>query len=633
MNTSTGPSSRAKGFASKLQTRNGRRQVLDAWHGSKHTTLVAPFFLICFPLVWFGIASNGNWFFDQGGADNWQSLRYFLGFEVADDGRLQSLSNDYKGSRIGWHSLGWLCFRLFSYEYGQIALTITILIANLIAFYLIAKELLTRRIALILVALAACYPGLHGNNLAATFWNYHAGFANAFFLLSTLCLLRIRKRFHWVWAFVGGAAAVVALSTTFALAALLPASLIVLTYAFFTNRQIPIWRLTIFGILGAATGVVVLSLLSINFGGPLNFMEPQLNFVLRALDDNPWTVAFKDWFSIAGWVGFVLAATAIAIIMALLIVVRRFTNGRHFSETDSRTALVSVWYMISLAGFVYFESIGQNVLQVDYISYHLIWPAFIVAGLPMFQIEHRLSDRFVSILAMALQLVFLLTMYLVTVDARYELQAAINELSPFPSVFKLAVTIAVITTALLLLAGAIRQRALAGLLVTAGVLFAALAGYPSSYQYSRSTMPCNNSKEEFVAIAEMSTHLLKQEAGSVMLVWSPPDPALISPRPGCSVAPNYRLTNSLGHTGAASVYPTVTTSSLREIDFDFLWNRDVNRFVLLARKEVLVENLRELIAAGKEGPKPVSFNLIETHTFGTDPDGIINMLIMEIEYL
>ncbi|WP_156807822.1 hypothetical protein [Henriciella marina] len=632
MNTSTRPSSRVNEFASNLRSRNGRREILGAWHGSKHTTLVAPFFLICLPLVWFGIASNGNWFFDQGGADNWQSLRYFLGFDVADDGRLQYLSSDYKGSRIGWHSLGWLCFKLFSYEYGQIVLTSTILIANLVVFYLIAKQLLTRRIALILLALAACYPGLHGNNLAATFWNYHAGFANAFFLLSTLCLLRIGKQFHWVWAFVGGAAAVVALSTTFALAALLPASLIVLAYAFFTNRQIPILRLAIFGLAGAAAGLAVLALLSVAFGGPLNFMEPQLNFVMRALDDNPWTVAFDDWFSIAGWIGFVLAATAIAMIMLIVVVVWGLTSGRQFSETNRKTVLVSAWYLISLAGFVYFESTGQNVLQVDYISYHLIWPAFIVAGLPMFQVEHRLSDRLVSLLAIALQLVFLVTMYLVSVHDRYELQGVIRDFSPFPAVFKLAVTIAVITTALLLLAGAIRQRALAGLLVTGGVMFAALAGYPGSYQYSRSTMACNNSKEEFVAIAEMSIPLLKLDVSSVSLVWSPVEPALISPRPSCSVAPNYRLTNSLGHTGAASVYPAITTASPSEIDFDLLWNRDVNRFVLLARNEVIIESLRKIIAAAGERSPPVSFNLIETHSFDTGPDGSLNMIILEIEH-
>jgi hypothetical protein len=492
---------------------------------------LTPLAAFALPVLMFALGSGGAWFFDDGGGDSWQYLNYFVNYLDVDGDTKYQLAFNYKGSRIGWIALGIALFSVVPPVAAQIALTLVVFAGCCFALYLILLETTNRKVALLVLALAAAYPGYHGSGMTAGMWNYHAGFANMFFLFGVYATLRISaKRDFWLWSLASGASFATALTTTFALLPAGPAVLVLGALSLWRRPDMPWLRAGLCILLGFASGVLILAVISKLMGGPFDFISSQITFILRAQEDNPWAAPLSYWVPRAEEWGFLASSILIA-----LIGVAAFPFVGRDKPHEQRVGLL---VLLSLAPLIMLGCIlgGKNgvmILEIPYTSYHLVGPAFLALGAAfvLFGCDRvRVPDLVMALAAGAL---VALPQVQLSDGVRQTLRADWLKLSPLPEIVALPGTGALIVLAGFALSAALRRTGMAWLSLACGLAFYSASAFSASMQYSAERRDCAPAVRQMQSIVDAITRIAGTGFNGAHTAFWISDSVSITWAPGC----------------------------------------------------------------------------------------------------
>ncbi len=220
------------------------------------------------------LASNREWLFPLGGpGDSWINFTFYYEYGVHDP----ALYASYKATRLSWILKGMLAHRLLPPLAAHYVLHLTMFVAAIVLFYLIAKRLFGGFTAFLATAAFATYSNFH--SIPDNEWDYstHDGIVN---LLLTMLLLLVaaRQSRPRPALFAAGIAVASMVQDPYTVNAV---PVLVLWYL--SMRQGPdalgLWRRLGYVLAGGVAITVVYCLVSYSVGGPI-FYYTQLRFML-----------------------------------------------------------------------------------------------------------------------------------------------------------------------------------------------------------------------------------------------------------------------------------------------------------------------------------------------------------------
>lgn len=456
------------------------------------------------PVAGFAITSGGDWFFDWGGADNWQYLLHFLGWTDASDVVQQSSLSDYKSARVPWVAFGWIIYSIFPTLVAQIILTVLTFSAGQVALYAVMRALAGRQIALVVLAVSSAFAGLHSAHGGAQFWNYHAGFANAAMLAGMAAFLEVRRDNWRILSIVTGVGYAIGFGTAFSLLSLGFGMLALLVLGIWRRRDVP-W-LPAIGVMAASLVVTcaLFGILSVATGGDFLFFMKQIEFTNQALGENPWWVPWDKWFPVSRYMGFILGANALALIG---LVAWFFLRKRFDHETRIGILLGLVFVVLCTTGQLILDLRGQNILSESYVAYHLVAPGFIAIA--------AVGTLFIRVLPVRL---LVLTIAIVTLavviqaaldtDARSFLHNHVMAFMGLPQSMAIPVSLAILVVLAVVITCLLGRFGRLGFLwplsLVVGLSFESALAQRSAKQYAWAESHCGAAAEQFPLIAQFA---------------------------------------------------------------------------------------------------------------------------------
>lgn len=346
-------------------------------------TRIDPAFLLIAALPWAVLRLDSSWIFGYatgplGLIDPWVYFGFFLDLIP----HIRAFKGAYFTTRLTWTVPGAIVYHFFSPIVATYVLHLILFYASTIALYLILKMTVSRRAAVVAVLLMA----FHTYFLWSVGWPYMDGAANTYLLL-TLCSLTFASRTPHPqrWLIATGALAAMAVYCQFFLIVFAP---VVLGYAHFSGRNAAMqwerpWRAFAWGFAGVTLLFGVFNM-AVN-GRFLFFINSVGTAAKLVINRNPYNAPNHDWLMDATW----LVIPIIAFVGAILCLRRSqsLPPGR-----DVEFLLFwQRYFVLALATMLFWQIVGQPVLQLVHYTSYLIPPAFLALGSQMAVSTQRLT--------------------------------------------------------------------------------------------------------------------------------------------------------------------------------------------------------------------------------------------------
>lgn len=323
-----------------------------------------PWLILRFDSTWlFGYAATPSGFIDP-----WVYFGFFLDLTQ----HIRTFKGAYFTTRLTWIVPGAIVYHLFSPIVGTYVLHLAVFYAASISLYLILKITLSQRAAV----LASLLMAFHSYFLWSVGWSYVDGAGDAY-LLMTICALTFASRSvnaKW-WLLAAGAFAAL---TVYCQLFLIVFSPVVLGYYHFASRQpgsvrsTRPWKPFAWGF---AAVTVVFGAFNTAVNGRFLFFINSLGTAAKlVVNHNPYRDSTYGWLSQASW----LVLPSIAFVGACLCLA--WNKGR---KSVPNLELLLFWqrfYVLSFATMVFWQLVGQPVLQLSTYTSYLLPGAFLALG-------------------------------------------------------------------------------------------------------------------------------------------------------------------------------------------------------------------------------------------------------------
>ena len=340
--------------------------------------------LLVLTLPWIIVRLDTSWLFGYatspfGFIDPWVYFGFFLDLTQ----HIRSFKGAYFTTRLTWTVPGAIVYRLFSPLVATYVLHLAVFYGAIISLYLIVKITVSRRTALLATVLMAFHPYF----LWSVGWPYIDGVGNTYLLLTILALTFASRSDHSrLWL---AAAGVLAAMTVYCQLFLIVFSPLVLGYYHFARRQTGIgppphaWKPFA---LGFASVTVLFGLLNMAINGRFLFFVNSIGFAAKlVINRNPYNDSTYGWLLGASW----LIMPAIALVGAIVCLRRQ---DRLFDVPNAEFILFwQRYYILSVGIMVFWQIVGQPVLQLSHYASYLMPGVFLALGSQLSIVTQKLS--------------------------------------------------------------------------------------------------------------------------------------------------------------------------------------------------------------------------------------------------
>lgn len=326
---------------------------------------------------------------EHGYIDPWIYFGYFLDLTQ----HLHTFRTGYFGGRLPWIVPGFLAYRSFPPLVAPYVLHVAFYWVAVVSLYLILKNTVSRRAALLTALLMGC----HSYFLWAIGWDYVNGAAITYVLL-TLCVLTYTAKSQRPrpWLILSGIVFGTAIYCQLFVVSFAP---LFLLYYHFARKECgqnsPASHLRPFAHGFLALTFLFLALNVALKAAPLFFIIPALSRAARFVGaGNRWFDPSYKWVANAAWLLF----PAVTLVGAFLFVNRRG------SRTAARGGLRLFWqiyFILSVVILLLWQVGGQPILQVAFYTSYLIPGTFLALGAQSAAVLERFSRRQFALLCCA----------------------------------------------------------------------------------------------------------------------------------------------------------------------------------------------------------------------------------------
>jgi hypothetical protein len=380
--TSSSGSGQITGMNDDISAPSENPQASRAQHGwlarvdSGLLTIVAlPWVILRFDSSWlFGYATSPLGFIDP-----WVYFGFFLDLTQ----HIRTFKGAYFTTRLTWTVPGAIVYYLFPPIIATYVLHLALFYAATISLYLILKITVSQRAAVLATLLMA----FHSYFLWSIGWPYIDGVGSTYLLL-TICALTFASRSARPKGWLVAAGALAAM-TVYCQLFLIVFSPVVLGYYHFArretgkNRSAPSWRAFAWGF---AAVTVVFGVFNMAVNGRFLFFINSLGTAAKlVVHHNPYNAPTYGWLSEATW----LVLPAVTLVGAVLCLARKENI-----QSVPNAEFLLFWqrfYVLSVVTMVFWQLIGQPVLQLSTYASYLIPFIFLGLGSQLAIVTHGLT--------------------------------------------------------------------------------------------------------------------------------------------------------------------------------------------------------------------------------------------------
>jgi 4-amino-4-deoxy-L-arabinose transferase-like glycosyltransferase len=366
-----------------------------SWFGFDAGILVVlalPWTILHFDTSWlFGYATSSNGFIDP-----WVYFGFFL--DLAQ--HIRTFKGAYFTTRLTWTVPGALVYHAFSPVVATYVLHLAVFYAATLSLYMILKLTVGRRAALLATLLMA----FHSYFLLSVGWPYIDGAANAYFLLTILALtFAARSPLARNYLVAAGALAALAVYCQLFLIVFSP---VVLGYYYFARRQMGHARSSVDWkpfTLGFAAVTLAFGLFNLSVNGRFLFFINSVGEAAKlVVNHNPYADWSYRWLSGPTW----LVVPTVALVGAIVCL----ANRKRIGETRFQEFRL-FWlrfYVLCVATMIFWQLVGQPVLQLPHYASYLMPAAFLALGSQIALVADRLNRMQFALLCGCVGMVSLL---------------------------------------------------------------------------------------------------------------------------------------------------------------------------------------------------------------------------------
>jgi hypothetical protein len=353
--------------------------------------------LLILALPWAIVRLDSAWLFayatsSQGFIDPWVYFGFFL--DLAQ--HLRTFKGAYFTTRITWTVPGAIVYHLFSPVVATYVLHLVLYYAATISLYLILEATVNRRAAF----LATLLMGFHSYFLWSVGWAYIDGVANTYLLLTMLTLTFAARSATKAWLVAAGVLAAMAIYCQFFLIVFAP---LVLGYYHFARRQTGgklfpgAWKPFAWGFAGVT---LVFGLFNMAVNGRFLFFINSVGTAAKlVINHNPYNDSSYRWLAGASWLILPVITTTGAFVCL----------ARRKKIPEARNAeFILFWqryYLLSVAVMLFWQLVGQPVLQLSTYASYLMPGVFLALGSQLAIVVQKLSRKQFAFLSAAVILV------------------------------------------------------------------------------------------------------------------------------------------------------------------------------------------------------------------------------------
>jgi hypothetical protein len=361
--------------AEKLQASTARQGWLARVDSGLLMIVALPWVILRFDTSWlFGYATSPFGFIDP-----WVYFGFFLDLTQ----HIRTFKGAYFTTRLTWTVPGAIVYHLFPPVIATYVLHLALFYAATFSFYLILKITVGQRAAVLATLLMA----FHSYFLWSIGWSYIDGVGSTYLLL-TICALTFASRSARPKAWLA-AAGVLAAMTVYCQLFLIVFSPVVLGYYHFarretgTNRSAASWKVFAWGF---AAVTVILGVFNMAVNGRFLFFINSLGTAAKlVVHHNPYNAPTYGWLSEATW----LVLPAVTLVGAVLCLARK---ENILSVPNAEFLLFwQRFYVLSVVTMVFWQLIGQPVLQLSTYASYLIPFVFLALGSQLAIVTNRLT--------------------------------------------------------------------------------------------------------------------------------------------------------------------------------------------------------------------------------------------------
>lgn len=335
-------------------------------------------------LPWVILSLDSSWLFGYamspfGFIDPWVYFGFFLDLTQ----HIRTFKGAYFTTRLTWTVPGAIVYHFFPPLVATYVLHLALFYAATISLYLILKVTVSQRAAVLATLLMA----FHSYFLWSIGWPYMDG-AGSTYLLLMICSLTFSSRCAHpkAWLTAAGALAAMAVYCQLFLIVFSP---VVLGYYHFARRQtgsirlVRSWKPFAWGFAAVTVGFGVFNL-TVN-GRFLFFINSLGTAAKLVVNHNPYQDSTYGWLSGATW----LVLPAVTFVGAISCLARKESI-----QSITNCEFLLFWqrfYVLSVLTMVFWQLVGQPVLQLSTYASYLIPAVFLALGSQLAIVAHRLK--------------------------------------------------------------------------------------------------------------------------------------------------------------------------------------------------------------------------------------------------
>jgi hypothetical protein len=345
--------------------------------------LSLPWMILHFDRTWLFAYSSSSYGF----IDPWVYFGYFLDLTQ----HLRMFKGAYFTTRLSWILPGAAVYHVFPPLVAPYVLHLVLFYAATVSLYLILKHTVSTRAAI----LGALLMGCHAYFLRSMGWDYVDGAAITYMLM-TLCALTYAAKSEnprpWLVA-VG----VLSALTLYAQLFLIVFSPLALGYYQFARREhqrapvVAVWKLFAWGFAGVT---VILGTFNMVVNGRFFFFVNSMGMAAKlVVNHNPYNDSTFRWLAQADW----LVLPLVALVGAILCL--RWKDGILSVPNAAFLLFWQRYLVLSVSMMVFWQLIGQPVLQLSFYASYLIPTSFLALASQMESSLRKVNRRQFLLLA------------------------------------------------------------------------------------------------------------------------------------------------------------------------------------------------------------------------------------------
>ncbi|MGC2197790.1 MAG: hypothetical protein WA628_24170 [Terriglobales bacterium] len=353
------------------------------------------------PLPWVILRFDSSWLFGYamspfGFIDPWVYFGFFLDLTQ----HIRTFKGAYFTTRLTWTVPGAIVYHFFPPLVATYVLHLALFYAATVSLYLILKITVSQRAAVLATLLMA----FHSYFLWSIGWPYMDGAGSAYLLMMMAALtFASRSARPKGWLATAGALAAM---TVYCQLFLIVFSPVVLGYFHFgrrewgRNRPAPSWKAFAWG-FAAVTAIFGIFNMVVN-GRFLFFINSLGTAAKLVVHHNPYNDSTYGWLSGATW----LVLPTVAFLGAVLLLMRK--ESIRLIPNVEFLLFWQRFYILSVVTMVFWQLVGQPVLQLSTYTSYLIPAVFLALGSQIAIVAHRLNRAQFLLLCGCVIFVFLL---------------------------------------------------------------------------------------------------------------------------------------------------------------------------------------------------------------------------------